>query len=157
MLLPIKRISSTLTPLDMQDASMPSSDEVLNPKLRKKKMSSHKEEIQKVEDHLPLRAGQKVSKRNLKNEVSSSFQQPERSNSDSLQDSSTSGNEYRVLRRKYLLLEEESYALGRELKDVEVEVKTLDDEKHALLDQLVVLEGLIDPLEVQSHQGPQFP
>ncbi|XP_031269336.1 uncharacterized protein LOC116127811 [Pistacia vera] len=140
----------------MQDRSMPSSEEILNPKPRKKKMSSQKEEFQKGEEHLPLRTGQKASKRNLKNEVSSSFQLPERSNSDSVQDSSTSGNEYRVLRRKYLLLEEESYALGRELRDVEDEVKTLEDDKHALLDQLVVLEGLIDPLEVQS-QGPQFP
>ncbi|WRX21311.1 hypothetical protein QQP08_013798 [Theobroma cacao] len=67
---------------------------------------------------LPLRTGQKTSKRNLKKEISPIFQQPERSNSDSIPDSSTSGNEYRALRRKYLLLEEESFALGKELKDV---------------------------------------
>ncbi|KAK4841155.1 hypothetical protein QYF36_027395 [Acer negundo] len=100
--------------------------------------------------------GHKSSKRNSKNEVSPSFQQQqERSNSDSLQDSSASGNEYRALRRKYLLLEEESFVLGRDLREVEDDVKTLEDEKLALLDQLVVLEGLIDPSEVQP-QGSQF-
>ncbi|CAL0316900.1 unnamed protein product [Lupinus luteus] len=60
------------------------------------------------------------------------------------------GNEYRTLRRKYLLLEDESSTLGKELSDVEDEVKTLEDEKIALLDQLVVMEGLIDPSEMHS-------
>ncbi|KAL4326379.1 hypothetical protein GQ457_11G005060 [Hibiscus cannabinus] len=106
---------------------------------------------QQVQGSLPLRTGKKTSKRNMKNEMSPIFQQPERSNSDSLPDSSTSGNEYRALRRKYLLLEEESFTLGKELKEVEDEVKALEDEKLALLDQLVVLEGLIDPSEMQSH------
>ncbi|CAB4318399.1 unnamed protein product [Prunus armeniaca] len=100
---------------------------------------------------LPLKPGQKVSKRNFKNEVSPSFQQPERSNSDSLPDSSTSGSGYRALRLKYLLLEEESFALGRDLREVEDEVKTLEDEKLALLDQLVVLEGLVDPSELHPQ------
>ncbi|KAE7995791.1 hypothetical protein FH972_000559 [Carpinus fangiana] len=95
-----------------------------------------------------MKAGQKNSTRNLKNEISPSSQQPERSNSDSLPDSSTSGSEYRVLRQKYLLLEEESFALGGELRETEDEVKTLEEEKLALLDQLVVLEGLLDPSEL---------
>ncbi|KAL5756457.1 hypothetical protein ACOSQ2_021203 [Xanthoceras sorbifolium] len=71
-----------------------------------------------------------------------------RSNSDSLKDSSASGNDYRALRRKYLLLEEESFVLGKELREAE-------DEKVALLDQLVVLGGLIDPSDVQP-KGSQF-
>ncbi|CAL0321008.1 unnamed protein product [Lupinus luteus] len=60
------------------------------------------------------------------------------------------GNEYRTLRQKYLMLEDESFALGKELSDVEDEVKTLGDEKIALLDQLVVMEGLVDPSEMHS-------
>ncbi|XWS75541.1 hypothetical protein CRYUN_Cryun01aG0098900 [Craigia yunnanensis] len=120
----------------MQDPRMPPLKEDLNPK---------------VQGSLALRTGQKTSKRSLKNEISPIFQQPEISNSDSLPDSSTSGNNYRSLRRKYLLLEEEGFALGKELKEVEDEVKALEDEKLALLDQLVVLEGLIDPSEMQSH------
>lgn len=90
------------------------------------------------------------SKGNVKKELSPmQQQQSERSNSDSLHDSSSSGNEYRTLRRKYLLLEEESCSLGNELREIEDEVKILEDEKLALLDQLVVLEGLIDPSEMQ--------
>ncbi|XP_021296563.1 uncharacterized protein LOC110425836 [Herrania umbratica] len=146
----------------MQDPRMPPSEEEMNPKLWRKKSSSNKapsfplertdiKGAQQVLGSLPLRTGQKTSKRNLKKEISPIFQQPERSNSDSLPDSSTSGNEYRALRRKYLLLEEESFALGKELKDVVDEVKALEDEKFALLDQLVVLEGLVDPSEMQSQ------
>ncbi|KAH7569738.1 hypothetical protein JRO89_XS06G0258300 [Xanthoceras sorbifolium] len=100
--------------------------------------------------HLPFKMRHKSSKRYSKNEVFPSFQQPERSNSDSLKDYSASGNEYRALRRKYLLLEEESFVLEKELREVEDEVKTLEDEKVALLHQLVVLEGLIDPSESSS-------
>ncbi|KAK9230769.1 hypothetical protein WN943_020999 [Citrus x changshan-huyou] len=151
----------------MQHPREPSSDEISNPKQRKKKMSSQRgaslqlqgneiKEIQNVLGTFPLGMGQKVSKRNLKNEVSALFQQPERSNSDSLQDSTTSDNEYRALRRKYLLLEEESFALGKELREVEDEVKTLEDEKLTLLDQLVVLEGLVDPSDMQFQEGPQY-
>lgn len=151
----------------MQDPREPSSDEISNPKQRKKKISSQRvaslqfqgteiKEIQNVLGALPLGMGQKASKRNLKNGASPLFQQPERSNSDSLQDSTTSDNEYRVLRRKYLLLEEESFALGKELRGVEDEVKTLEDEKLTLLDQLVVLEGLVDPSDMQFQEGPQY-
>jgi predicted nucleic acid-binding Zn-ribbon protein len=101
------------------------------------------EEVHGVQGPLLLKAGPKSSIRNLKNEISTSSQQPERSNSDSLPDSSTSGSEYRVLRRKYLLLEEESFAFGGELREIEDGVKTLEEEKLALLDQLVVLEGYL--------------
>lgn len=94
--------------------------------------------------------GPKASKRGVIGEVSPSLQ-PERSIPDSVPDSSTSGNEYRALRRKYLLLEEESFGLGRELKEVEDDIKTLEEEKLSLLDELVVLEGLIDPSDIQSH------
>ncbi|KAK4368253.1 hypothetical protein RND71_012045 [Anisodus tanguticus] len=70
-------------------------------------------------------------------------------------DTSTSGNEYRALRRKYLLLEEESFALNKELREAEDEIKALEDEKLTLLDELVVLEGLVDPSEIQ-FQGPRL-
>ncbi|KAG5529909.1 hypothetical protein RHGRI_030329 [Rhododendron griersonianum] len=104
----------------------------------------------------PTQTGKKASKKGLKKDVSPLFQQPENSPSDSLPDSSTSGNDYRALRRKYLLLEEESFGLGTELREVEDEVKTLEEEKIALLNELVVLEGLINPSELQS-QGPRLP
>lgn len=94
--------------------------------------------------------GPKPPKRGVTSEVSPSLQ-PDRLIPDSVPDSSTSGNEYRALRRKYLLLEEESFGLGRELKDVEDDVKTLEEEKFSLLDELVVLEGLIDPSDIQSQ------
>ncbi|KAI9165698.1 hypothetical protein LWI28_018948 [Acer negundo] len=144
----------------MQDPRVLPSQEISNPKPGKKKIATQKasldKEIENRQGSLPRKMGHKSSKRNSKNEVSPSFQQQqERSNSDSLQDSSASGNEYRALRRKYLLLEEESFVLGRDLREVEDDVKTLEDEKLALLDQLVVLEGLIDPSEVQP-QGSQF-
>ncbi|EXC04481.1 hypothetical protein L484_019079 [Morus notabilis] len=100
--------------------------------------------VKDVQGSVPLKAGQKVSKRALRNDVSPMIHQPETSNSDSLPDSSASGNEYRALRRKYLLLEEESFTLGRDLREVEDEVKSLEYEKHALLDKLLVLEGRPD-------------
>ncbi|KAJ6376648.1 hypothetical protein OIU76_025740 [Salix suchowensis] len=78
--------------------------------------------------------------------------QPERSNSDSLPDSSAPVDDYRHLRHRYLLLEEDSFSVGGALSKVEDEVKTLEDEKFALLDQLVVLEGLIDPSKVQPNE-----
>ncbi|KAF8406763.1 hypothetical protein HHK36_008855 [Tetracentron sinense] len=119
----------------MQDAKMLLPEEVSNPKPRKKK---------------PL----------------VSVFQPERSTLDSLLDSSRSGNEYPGTETEVFFVfyqtETEVFtvggelciiALGRELREVEDEVKTLEDEKLALLDQLVVLEGLIDPSDLQS-QGP---
>lgn len=126
----------------MQD---PRGDDVLVPP----KPVRRKPASQKFDSHqgTEIRMGHK---RNSKPEASPYFQQPERSNSDS----SASGNEYRTLRRKYLLLEDESTELGRELREVEDDVKTLEEEKSALLDQLVVLEGLIDPSQLQPHGQP---
>ena len=49
---------------------------------------------------------------------------------------SSDSSEYRALRRSYLLLEEDSFALERELKP-------LEDEKVEILDKLVVMEGLV--------------
>ncbi|KAI8019150.1 hypothetical protein LOK49_LG04G01413 [Camellia lanceoleosa] len=150
----------------MQDPNMLLSEETSVPKPRRKKPSTQKASklqqghnvkgIQELLPPLPTQTGKKASKRALKNETFPLFQQPENSPSDSLPDSS-SGNEYRALRRKYLLLEEESFGLGRELGEIEDEVKTLEDEKLALLDELVVLEGLIDPSEMQSQQGQHLP
>ncbi|KAI3992070.1 hypothetical protein MKX01_014961, partial [Papaver californicum] len=112
------------------------------------------ENLRRVQQPSPQSMKSQKSKRKVKMEVSPSPQQPERSTSDSLPDTSQSGNEYRSLRRRYLLLEEESFGLGRELTEVEDEVKSLEDEKHALLDQLVVLEGLIGPSELQHRLPP---
>ncbi|KVI08708.1 hypothetical protein Ccrd_012924, partial [Cynara cardunculus var. scolymus] len=91
------------------------------------------------------------SKRSSKKEAPQTFQQQEKSNSDSLPDSST-GDEYRSLRRKYLLLEEESFNLGRETKDIQDAVNSLEEEKLSLLDELVVLEGLVDPSELDASR-----
>ncbi|KAK7309437.1 hypothetical protein RJT34_06163 [Clitoria ternatea] len=142
----------------MQDPRIPLSEEILNNKPRKKKGSTQKASLFQLQGNgvkedgrvpLSLKSGQKGSKRQLMTEASPPFQKHEGSNSDSLPDSSAAGNEYRALRRKYLLLEEESFALGEELREVEDEVKTLEDEKVALLDQLVVMEGLVDPSEIR--------
>ncbi|OWM79775.1 uncharacterized protein LOC116205965 [Punica granatum] len=146
----------------MQDPNMPIHEEIPNIKPRKKtsKQKNSLVQLQGVDSlgfhpeqgtpSLKPRYKAKPSKRNMKNEVSPlQQQQSERSTSDSLPDSSSSGNEYRALRRKYLLLEEESCASGNEIRGIENEVRTLEDEKFALLDHLVVLEGLIDPSELQ--------
>lgn len=145
----------------MQDPRIPVPEEILNPKSRKKTNSTKRTSLvqlqgnnnnvmEDVQATFSKRSGPKGSKRNLMTEMSPHFQKPEGSNSDSLPDSSSAGNEYRALRRKYLMLEDQSFALGRELKEVEDDVKTLEDEKLALLDQLVVLEGLVDPSELQA-------
>jgi hypothetical protein len=70
---------------------------------------------------------------------------------DSLADSGPI-DEYRVLRRQYLMLEEENFALDRELSMEDEELKALKEEKFALLDELVVLEGLVDPSEMQPRR-----
>ncbi|KAG4973549.1 hypothetical protein JHK87_030370 [Glycine soja] len=144
----------------MQDPRIPLSEEILNNKPRKKKNSTQKASLFLLQANgvkedgqasLSLKSGQKGSKRHLMTEVSPPFQKQEGSNSDSLPDSSAAGNEYRALRRKYMLLEDESFALGKEVREVEDEVKTLEDEKIALLDQLVVMEGLVNPAEKHSY------
>ncbi|CAH9148524.1 unnamed protein product [Cuscuta epithymum] len=66
-------------------------------------------------------------------------------------DASTPADDYRALRKKYLLLEEESFTLGKELMEVEDDIKVLEEEKLGLLDELVVLEGLVDPSEIQPQ------
>ncbi|XP_021888077.1 LOW QUALITY PROTEIN: uncharacterized protein LOC110807297 [Carica papaya] len=150
----------------MQDPRMLPSEDVPKSKPRKRSSATPKaskaskasnfqiprndmQDIQQLNESTAVRMPKKPTKKKNKKEASPVFQQMERSNSDSLPDSSTSGNEYRALRRKYLLLEEESFGLGKELKDVEDDVGALEKEKLALLDQLVVLEGLVDPSEIQ--------
>lgn len=147
---------------EMQNPRMAPSSEIQNAKPRKKKAGASRastiqlqgndvREVKQVRVPLSLRPGQKAFKKSSKKEGSSLFQQPERSNSDSLPDSSAPVDEYRHLRHRYLLLEEDSFSVGGALSKVEDEVKTLEDEKFALLDQLVVLEGLIDPSKVQPN------
>lgn len=146
----------------MQNPRMVPSSEIQNAKPRKKKAGASRastiqlqgndvREIKQVRVPPSLRPGQKAFKKSSKKEGSPFFQQPERSNSDSLPDSSAPVDEYRHLRHRYLLLEEDSFSVGGALSKVEDEVKTLEDEKFALLDQLVVLEGLIDPSKVQPN------
>ncbi|KAJ1388899.1 hypothetical protein SESBI_38712 [Sesbania bispinosa] len=141
----------------MQDQRNPLSVELLNIKPWKKKNSTQKASLiqlqlnnakEEGQGHLSLKFGHKGSKIYFRTQVSPPLQKQERSNSDPLPDSYTSRDEYRRLRRKYLLLEDESFALQKALREAEDEVKTLDNEKIALLDQLVVLEGLIDPSEM---------
>ncbi|KAK2427250.1 hypothetical protein QL285_025841 [Trifolium repens] len=143
----------------MQDPRIPSTDEVLSIKPKKKKNTTQKASLLQLQGNivigegqapLPLKSGHKGSKRHLMTEVSQHFQRPEGSNSDSLPDSSAGGSEYRQLRRKYLQLEDDGFALGKELKEAEDQVKTLEEEKIALLDQLVVMEGLVSPSEIHS-------
>ena len=52
-----------------------------------------------------------------------------------------------------MMLEEENYTLDAQLGMAEEEAKTLEDEKFALLDQLVVLEGLVEePSQLQPQR-----
>lgn len=96
-------------------------------------------------DGLKRQKGLKASKRGLENGMSPLIIE-EKQMSDSLPDL-----EYRALRRKYLLLEEENHGLQMELQEVEADVKALEEHKLCLLDELVVLEGLIDPSELQPR------
>lgn len=95
----------------------------------------------------------KSYKSNLHGGVSRLSGQADRLTSDSLLDPSGSSDEYRALRHKYLLLEEENFTLDRELDEADADVKALEDEKLALLDQLVVLEGLVQPSEIKRQGG----
>ncbi|ESQ45362.1 hypothetical protein EUTSA_v10010838mg [Eutrema salsugineum] len=99
-----------------------------------------KKKIPTPKQQLPPRIGKKASTRSKQDKLYAVSHQPEMCNSDS-----SSGNEYRALRRKYLLLEEDSFELERELKEAEDDIKALEDEKLELLDKLVVMEGLVDP------------
>ncbi|KAI5438468.1 hypothetical protein KIW84_024272 [Lathyrus oleraceus] len=141
----------------MQDPRIPLSENTLSIKPKKKKNPTQKASLLQVQGNivigegktpLPLKSRHKGSKRPIMTEVSPSFQKPEGSNSDLLPDSSAGGSEYRQLRRKYLQLEDDGFAIGKELKEAEDQVKTLEEEKIALLDQLVVMEGLVNPTEI---------
>jgi len=98
----------------------------------------------------PLKT-KRVSKKVPMTGASPPFQPMDASPPDSMPDASIASGDYRALRHKYLLLEEESLSLDRELNKAEGEVKSLEHEKFALLDQLVVLEGLMDPSELKSE------
>jgi len=106
--------------------------------------------VQESSPALPLKSLHKASKKGPKSDLAQLYRQQDRSMS-SAQMESAVAMEYRALRRKYLLLEEESGNLGSELRDVEDEIKALEDEKLQLLDQLVVLEGLVDPSELHNQ------
>ncbi|KAK6933299.1 hypothetical protein RJ641_036193 [Dillenia turbinata] len=133
--------------------------EVSNSKPLKNKISPPKasmyqleaSNVKGIEDVLQPSSKAGKMKRGLRNELSPVVQPPWKSANVSVPDSSATINEYRPLRRKYLLLEEESFMVGKKLKEVEDEVKTLEEEKLTLLDQLVVLEGLIDPSELEPQ------
>lgn len=51
-----------------------------------------------------------------------------------------------------MMLEEENFALDKELSMEEEEIKALEDEKFVLLDELVVLEGLVEPSQLQPQR-----
>jgi hypothetical protein len=129
------------------------------PKLHKKKVvyralpsGQLKGEPELLRREVPQSAGmvQKPPKRSLKAEPHTS---PDRGTPDSLPGSGPR-DEYRALRRKCLMLEEENFALDRELSMEDEGMKALEDEKLALLDQLVVLEGLVEPSQLQSQRRP---
>ncbi|KAL2924975.1 Complement factor H-related protein 1 [Bienertia sinuspersici] len=100
---------------------------------------------------LPIRSAQKASRKGMKNDMSVLYRPQERSKTSVQLESSNAGNDYMALRRKFLLLEGESCDLGTDLRVVEDEIKSLEDEKLELLDQLVVLEGLVDPSELHKQ------
>lgn len=144
---------------------MLSTEESLVPRSRKKKNSQKASRLPAQGDSInklqelgahQFQVVQKSSKRGFLNDNPAViFQQQDKSTSDSMADSSpSSGNDYRTLRRKYLLLEEESCGLNKDLQDIEDEIKILEEEKLALLDELVVLEGLVDPSEMVPHSQP---
>ncbi|CAD6247722.1 unnamed protein product [Miscanthus lutarioriparius] len=143
-------------PERMQD---PRDDDFSAPKLHKKVVyrplpsGQLKGEPELLRREVPQSSGmvQKPPKRSLKVEPHTS--PSDRGTPDSLPESGPT-DEYRALRRKYLMLEEENFALDKELSMEEEEMKALEDEKLALLDQLVVLEGLVEPSQLQSQRRP---
>jgi hypothetical protein len=50
------------------------------------------------------------------------------------------------------MLEEENFALDKELSMEDEEIKALEEEKSALLDELAVLQGRVDPSEMQPQR-----
>lgn len=141
----------------MQDPRQFAPEELRGVKVQKKKTfrlnpsTQHRGQIQpQLELPDPPSKATKVSK-NLKNEFPAKLQQADGLELDLLQDSFQTEAEYRALRKKYLLLEDECCSLGEELSEIEAENKALEDQKFSLLDQLVVLEGLMDPSELRSR------
>ncbi|KAL5212915.1 hypothetical protein ABZP36_023762 [Zizania latifolia] len=143
----------------MQDRRGMPRDDFSTPKTHKRKVvhrplpsgkiKAEPELLQKDVLHTSSKS-QKPPKITFKTEPRLPPPQSDRGTPDSVPDSGPA-DEYRALRRKYLLLEEENFALDRQLSLAEEEASVLDDEKFALLDQLVVLEGLVDPSHLQ-HQ-----
>ncbi|XP_021715207.1 uncharacterized protein LOC110683168 [Chenopodium quinoa] len=99
----------------------------------------------------PIRSAHKTTRKGMKNDPSLLYLPQERSKPSAHLESSTVGKEYIDLQRKFFSLGKESSQLGLELSEAEDEIKSLEDEKLELLDQLVVLEGLVDPSEVQNQ------
>eukprot|EP01018_Ginkgo_biloba_P034256 Gb_12686 [translate_table: standard] len=145
--------------LEMRDANMFTDEDLPKPKLQKRKsLAQAASPMQQEESY---EAGGEVAakmpkafKRSQKSEYSlkklDSSRSPQSGLTESLPLTAKSANEYRALRLKYLLLEEESCALGEELERIEIDVKILEEEKYGLLDQLVVLEGLVEPPNFES-------
>ncbi|CAL4889452.1 unnamed protein product [Urochloa decumbens] len=142
----------------MQD---PNDDDFSAIKLHKKKVvyrplpsGQLKGEPELLRREVPHSSGmaQKPSKRSLKTEHPAT-PPSDRGTPDSLPDSGPT-DEYRALRRKYMMLEEENFALDNELRVEDEEIKALEEEKLALLDELVVLEGLVEPSQLQSQRRP---
>ncbi|PKU65737.1 hypothetical protein MA16_Dca018527 [Dendrobium catenatum] len=144
---------------EMQEPRIMPQEEVPRPKSTKKKvLTQSAPSLSKKGGVDKGKAGfagslqsKKTSKRGLKADASQPpLQHTDGSTSESLPDSSSLGGDYRGLRHKYLVLEEESLSLDRTLSMVEADIKALENDKLGLLDQLVVLEGLIDPAELKS-------
>ncbi|KAL6888826.1 hypothetical protein ACP4OV_009852 [Aristida adscensionis] len=137
----------------MQD---PRGDDFSAAKVHKKKIvyrpqpsGQLKPETELLRKDAPHSSVQKPPKRSFKGEPHS-----DRGTPDSLPDSAPT-DEYRALRRKYLMLEEENLMLDQQLSMEDEEIKALVEEKMALLDELVVLEGLVDPRPQQQQQQSQ--
>ncbi|KAJ1278317.1 hypothetical protein BS78_04G071200 [Paspalum vaginatum] len=139
----------------MQD---PRGEDFSGPKLHKKKVvyrplpsGQLKGEPELLRREVPRSSGtvQKPPKRSFKSEPLTP--PSDRGTPDSLPDSGPT-DEYRALRRKYMMLEEENFALDKELSMEDEATKALEDEKFKLLDELVVLEGLVDPSQLQQPQ-----
>ncbi|KAK8940678.1 hypothetical protein KSP39_PZI010744 [Platanthera zijinensis] len=139
----------------MQGPRVLSHEEDPRPQTCKKKppASAKKGEAEKGRGGLAGSSKPKNSKGSQKPDSSESFHGIDGCASDSFPDCSSYSGDYRGLRHQYLLLEEESVSLDRELSIVEFEITDLEKEKLGLLDQLVVLEGLVDPSALKSKGG----
>ncbi len=141
----------------MQDPRGMPRDEFATPKTHKRKVVSRplppsqiKAEPELLRREVPLTSGKtkKAPKITFKNEPRHSAPQSDWGTPDSVPEFGPA-DEYRALRKTYLLLEDENGELDKQLSQAEEEASVLEDEKFALLDQLVVLEGLVDPSQMQ--------